>query len=224
MSPHSAWLLVNEIVPRLKSAVPHAVRAVGCEDAEELIQDATVMAAKMLHNVEAAGKSVTAGNIAYYTIQHMKSGRRSTGSSSVDVLHAGTQLNGRSEMISLDEPVMSDESDECLTLHDVLSSDCDDPGAMACRKMDWEAFCKPLSATRKAVLVGMAQGKTLREVGRQRGVSETTTHHHRARLEVTIREFMGDNILKDLAQTPQWKIGLIASRQRSAMRAQRSSK
>ena len=51
-----------------------------CEDAQELIQDATAFAAKLLHNVEQSGKKVTAGNITYYTIQHIKSGTRSTGS------------------------------------------------------------------------------------------------------------------------------------------------
>ena len=59
MSPKAAWLLVNEIIPRLKNTVPNAVNSVGCEDAEELIQDATVTAAKLLTSVEWAGKTVT---------------------------------------------------------------------------------------------------------------------------------------------------------------------
>ncbi len=65
MSPEAGFVLMNEIVPRLKSAIPHAVCLVGCEDAQELIQDATAFAAKLLHNAEAAGKKVTAGNIVY---------------------------------------------------------------------------------------------------------------------------------------------------------------
>ncbi len=77
MSPRSAWLLQEEIVPRLKSAVPQTVSFIGSEDAEELVQDSIAMAAKLLHNVDKAHKRVTPGNIAYYTIQHMKSGRRS---------------------------------------------------------------------------------------------------------------------------------------------------
>jgi hypothetical protein len=77
--------LQEEIVPRLRSAIPRNVNQIGSEDAEELIQDAIVMAAKLLDNAERANKTVTPGNIAYYTILHMKSGRRSCGSSYSDV-------------------------------------------------------------------------------------------------------------------------------------------
>ena len=94
MSPQAGWILQEEVVPRLRSAIPRVANQVGAEDAEELVQDATAFAAKMMHNVELAGKQVTPGNIAYYTIQHVKSGRRSTGSSVVDVMASHTQLNG----------------------------------------------------------------------------------------------------------------------------------
>jgi len=63
MSPQAGWILQEEIVPRLRSAIPRTVSCVGAEDAEELVQDATAIAAKMLHNVKAAGKKVTPGNI-----------------------------------------------------------------------------------------------------------------------------------------------------------------
>jgi len=62
MSPQAGWLLQQEIVPRLKSAIPVAVICVGCEDAAELVQDATAFAAKLLHSVDKAGKKVTPGN------------------------------------------------------------------------------------------------------------------------------------------------------------------
>jgi len=50
------------------------------------------MAAKLLDRTERQNKTVTPGNIAYFTILHIKSGRRSTGSSMVDVMGTGTQL------------------------------------------------------------------------------------------------------------------------------------
>src|ERR1700722_11842198 len=76
MSPQAGFILHEQVVPRLRSAVPHAVHCVGCEDAEELVQDGTAMAARMLDSAEKAGKQVTPGNVAYYAIQHLKSGRR----------------------------------------------------------------------------------------------------------------------------------------------------
>ena len=50
-------MLVDEIVPRLKVAIPKAVPHIGCEDHEELIQDATVTAAEMLIRAHAQGKT-----------------------------------------------------------------------------------------------------------------------------------------------------------------------
>ena len=108
MSPHASWILVNEVMPRLHSAIPNAVRCVGSEDHHELIQDGTHMAAKMLVNAEKAKKKVTAGNVAYYTIQHLKSGRRSVGNSCADALATGTQFTGNSSVGSMDEEVAQD--------------------------------------------------------------------------------------------------------------------
>ena len=77
MSPQAEAMLVGEIVPRLKVLIPHSVAQIGHEDYEELVQDSTVMAARMLNSAELRGKKVTAGNIAYYTVLHARTGRRS---------------------------------------------------------------------------------------------------------------------------------------------------
>ena len=141
MSPQAGWILQTEVVPRLRAVIPRTVHCVGAEDPEELVQDATAMAAKMLHNVELAGKHVTPGNIAYYTIQHCKSGRRSTGSSIVDVMGTGTQLNGTSRLHSFNEVVAESEVGfEIFELQDVISRDHEDPATIAARKMDWASF------------------------------------------------------------------------------------
>jgi hypothetical protein len=83
MSPEAGFLLQDQIVPRLQSAIPSAVSFIGSKDAQELVQDGTCMAAKMMHNAELAGKKVTrsaageqgeisAGNIAYFTIVKLR--------------------------------------------------------------------------------------------------------------------------------------------------------
>ena len=101
MSPQAGFILQDQVVPRLQSAIPKVVHCVNSEDHRELIQDSIAMAAKMMHNVEITKKKVTPGNIAYYTIQHLKSGRRSTGSSYADVMGSGTQLKARTRLNSL---------------------------------------------------------------------------------------------------------------------------
>jgi hypothetical protein len=95
MSPQAGTLLLEQIAPRLRSAIPKVVKPVGAEDTEELVQDAIVLAAQMLDAVERNGKTVTPGNIAYYTVLHMKSGRRSQCRSRADTMAQGTQLGKR---------------------------------------------------------------------------------------------------------------------------------
>jgi hypothetical protein len=75
MSPQIGWVLQEEVAPRLKSAIPNAVHGVGSEDAEELVQDALALAARLMDSNEKSGKQVTPGNVAYYTVGHVRSGR-----------------------------------------------------------------------------------------------------------------------------------------------------
>jgi hypothetical protein len=58
MSPEAGWLLVDQLAPRLKSAIPKIVSFIAPEDPEELVQDSIAMAAKMVHNTEQAGEKV----------------------------------------------------------------------------------------------------------------------------------------------------------------------
>jgi len=62
MSPHNGWILQEEVVPRLMASIPYQVNRIGSEDSEELVQDATCIAAKLLDNAEKANKQVTPGN------------------------------------------------------------------------------------------------------------------------------------------------------------------
>ena len=75
MSSHVDNVLIDEIVPRLRHLIPHHVPRVGSEDPEELLQDATLIAVRLLARARVNGKTVTPGNIAYYTLLHLRSGR-----------------------------------------------------------------------------------------------------------------------------------------------------
>ena len=78
MSPQAGWILQEEIAPRIAGAVPRSILCVGAEDSQELVQDGITLAAKMVDRLEQQGRldTVTPGNVAYYTLQHLKSGRR----------------------------------------------------------------------------------------------------------------------------------------------------
>jgi len=239
MSPQAGFLLQTEVLPRLKSAIPIAVSFIGSEDAEELIQDGTLIAAQMIHNAEQAGtklvrnpgagrrgaskvRTISAGNVAFYTIQKLKCGRRSTGSSVVDVYGSGTQINGTTRLTSLDEPTASvDDVGEPLVLHDVLSRDEEDPGTKAARKMDWQTFMASLTARDQAIINCLVEGKPLASLARKRQLNSSTILYHKRRLADAIQDFMGSDILIQIRRKPNWKDGLDATREKMACREER---
>ena len=140
MTANAGVLLCSEIVRRIRSAIPSAAKPIGAEDASELIQDTIAHAAALLHRAEAAGKKVAASTVAYFAVKLTRSGRRSTGSSATDVMQPGTQLAGRSRMVSFDEPLGFDEAGDTITLADVFDNGQDDPATLAARKLDGETF------------------------------------------------------------------------------------
>ena len=214
MSPHASWLLVNEIIPRIASAVPRCVSHVGTEDSEEIVQDASAMAARMLMNAETAGKKVTPGNIAFYTLQHMKSGRRSVGNSNADVLGTATQLNGRSRVVSFDEEMDASEKDDSFTLHHAFTDPSEDPATTAARKMDWETFMAMQDECDRAILRCAAEGEAIGQVSERFNLSSSGIQYRKHRIAIAVREFMGENILAEAGRQPQWKDQLMARRQK----------
>ena len=220
MSPHASWLLVNEIIPRITSAVPRTVKTVGAEDHEELIQDATALAARMLNNVDLKGKKVTRGNIAYYAIQHLKSGRRSVGHSNADVLGSATQLNGRSHVSSFDAPVMEEESDE-FTMDDVFCSEQEDPSIAAARKIDWEEFIGTQDECSRAIVIAIAEGEPVGRLSVKFRLSPSSLQNRKQKLALAVLEFMGVDVLTESTRQPSWRNGIVASREKSACRLAR---
>ncbi len=146
MSSHADTVLIDEIVPRLRHLIPHKVSFVGAEDAEEVLQDATLMAARLLARARANGKQVTPGNIAFYTLLHLRCGRRSHSASASDAMGTRTQIVGNSRVTSLAAPIPFEEQslDEPMTLADVLASDAEDPSETAARNLDWQALVASL--------------------------------------------------------------------------------
>jgi len=237
MSPHAASLLQDQIVPRLQSAIPSHVPFIGSEDAEELVQDGTCIAARMMHNAELAGKKVvqsannrasnkgkevTAGNIAYFVIVKLRNGCRSGGMVTADVYGAGTQINGKTRLTSLEEVVATDEETGGeILLHDVLAADEDDPATKATRKLDWETFMAGLSDRDQAIIQFMAEGESLAHLARTQGFNSSTLSYCKDRLAEAIADFMGPGILVEIQRRPQWKDGIEAGRERMAVRYDR---
>lgn len=176
MSSHVDNVLIDEIVPRLRAMIPRSVSQVGHEDYEELLQDGTLMAARLLQRCREQGKTMMPGNIAHYTLLHLRCGRRSHSAARSDAMGSRTQIMGLSRVTSLAAPIPAEEQslDDPMTLGDVLASDAEDPSETAARNLDWQALVATLDERALAVLHCMADETRLQEVATRHGVGRST--------------------------------------------------
>ena len=225
MSPKAGFILVQDIVPRIRSGVckGRGVKTVGAEDIEELIQDATAHAALLLHRAEESGKQVSAGTIAYYAILHTRSGRRSTGGSRTDVMAPGTQLDGKSCLLSFEEPVGFDpETGEAVALGEMLAGDDVDPSVAAARNIDWEEFLGTHDRRYTTMVVVTVNGKPLRGLKKRFRLSDSGVSGLKHRLAADVREAMGEDVLDEVCRKPRWHGSLAVEHEKVACRAERN--
>jgi hypothetical protein len=215
-------LLLREVQPRLRGAIPNAVPMIGSDDAAELVQDGVVIAVQLHRRARKAGKKVTGGNLAHYALLHLRSGRRSTGYQRNDVHHPAAQLTGRVHLQSLDEPVCQDEhGQETLTLHDCLAAPGDDPATTAARRLDWRSVIGSLDRTTKAVLIALVEGRELTLLVHRLRRSRSALQNDKGRLGRLVREHLGEDILIQVQARPARRNTLDAVQERFACRAER---
>ncbi len=209
MSPENECLLLHDVVPRLRSAIRIAVSHVGSEDDAELLQDGTVMAAKILTNATSKGKKVTAGNVAFYTLQHLKSRRRTVG--------------GRSTVTSLHEEVpMSSETDETVPVSELMSRDEEDPSTKATRKLDWQQFYRTQDRNGRQLLTCIAEGQSPREIADQLRLTQPAVRQQTDQLRTAVKSFFGTGVIAEVCRSPQWFNDLRAVKEHVACRGERS--
>src|ERR1035437_6367075 len=146
MSPHAGEVLTEIIQPMLIAVVPQVVKTTGAEDPAELVQDGMAMAAQAIEMLEKRGKDLMPRSVAYYTIQRLKSGRRSQYAGRMDVMSAAAMLDKRVELTDLDAPAPEEAED--LTFGDMLASDHEDAATLAARAIDW-AMVEPFLTDRE---------------------------------------------------------------------------
>jgi hypothetical protein len=222
MNRKTETLLLQEIAPRLRAAIPKTVPMIGPDDPEELIQDGLAIAAGLHRSAKRSGKKVTAGNIAHYTVLALRSGRRSTGFKTNDALHPAAQLSGHAQVYSLDAPISDGDHGEApLTLHDCLAAEVEDPATTAARRLDWQSLIGSLDRTRKAVLVALAEGRELTLLVRKLRRSRSALQDDKRRLGRLIQDRLGADILIEIQSRPAWTSTIDAVRERLACRAER---
>lgn len=220
MSPSAGQVLIDKIAPRLRSTIPASVIPCGAEDQEELLQDALTIAAQMLHRIEVTcKKGITPGNIAYYVLLYMKSGRRSQSGSRADVMAPATQLDQKSSVQSTEELTGRDpETSEPTTLGDLLATDREDPSTLGARNVDWGEFLGARDARYSVILRGMVEGRTLQEIAGECGLKRFSVYGVRRNLARELREYMGSEAISDAVRVPCWRGNLMAGKEKAACR------
>ena len=224
MSPYAGMLLVNEILPRLRAAIPRAVRPVGAEDHAELIQDAAAIASAALHSAEARGIALMPASIAFYAIQTLRAGRRSGYAGRTDALCPAAQLDGMVTVASLDAPLEgADEDGDDPSLHDLLADRGEDAAMAAGRRIDWDAAMLRLNDRQRAVLLATAEGRGPGEIATQFHVSAPRVCQIRETLGTYITDAWGCNGLNDVSTQPTWMAGMRAAQERRVGRHERAA-
>ena len=218
MSPQAGTVLLEQIAPRLKSAVRY-IKPVGAEDKDELYQDGLCMAAHLLDANERNGKQVPPSSVAYYTILHLKSGRRSHSAARTDVMGSGTQLDGKTCVLSMETEVGWDpEMNEAIRLGEFLACNQDDPSVRAARNLDWDDFTNSHDYRYGVLLTDMAEGKDVLARSKEWGQKYSQVRSMKEKMEMALREHMGPEAVSDAVRRPAWVGDLHAERERSACR------
>jgi hypothetical protein len=110
---------------------------------------------------------------------------------------------------------------EIYYLHDVLSTDTDDPSLVAARRMDWEDFCADLPARERAVIEFLLAGKSGSAIARKLKTTDSKIQVINRHLARALIEFMGPEILQEIQRLPAWKNSINASRERLACKHER---
>jgi hypothetical protein len=218
-------MLVEEVVPRLRNAA-RTIPKIGHEDDEEIIQDATLMAARMMDSAERAGHPVTAGNVSYYAAKAARSGRRSYYAGRSDVLSPGCQIDGKARHEWLDDEIemnmnMDMEFGDVGTLHDVIAppgyqGQEPDPSEEAARNLDWESFLASHPPRHRIAILVLVEGGTMREAGKRCGLKDSAALLLKRRIAADLIEFFGEDVIRRLLDgvRPGWESDLRAVRDR----------
>ena len=144
LTQEACEVLLGTIHPILSATVYKTVRPLPGETYEELIQDGLGDAAKSLESLERRGKPLMGNSVAYYTLQHLKNGRRMLDSGCADVYSCMRRATTADDIMSFDAELEFGD-DETLTLADMLADHRPDPSEEVARKLDWDSLMKHLT-------------------------------------------------------------------------------
>ena len=217
MSPTAQKLFMQEIYPIITASIAHgAVKPVGCEDREELVQDCLASAAQMLTACERSGKPLICKSTAYYALQRTKSGRRSTSANRTDALAPTTILDGNCTIVLMDAPVgIEDVDGGQLTLGAMLAYHGDGPDTIAGRNIDWAGYMTDLDPRDTDIIRHTIIGRADTELARKFQISPPRITQRKRKIGRILFKKSDGNVMRDAQAKPMWEGNLRALRERT---------
>ena len=152
----------------------------------------------------------------------MKSGRRSQSANRTDVLSPGTMLDGKSVALSLEEAVgLCSETGETMALGDLLAGTHEDPASAAARNLDWAEFLEGHDGCYAAMVRCAATGQPMNRLGGKPGASNSALSSRKRQLAGDLREYMGEEVLREVCQRPRWQADVEGEQERMRCRHER---
>lgn len=105
-----------------------------------MVQDSIAVAAHLLHRAENRESEVTPGIIVHCTVIYMKSGWRSQSRSDSDAMASVAQMECGSRLLSFEERILDPETEESVSLEELLSIGSEERPASLVRHRAWEQF------------------------------------------------------------------------------------
>jgi predicted trehalose synthase len=137
-------------------------------------------------------------------------------------MHPGTQIHGRSSLVSLDAPLTSEAGGEdIMCLHEALASRSEDPSMAATRRLDWASLVDSLDGNAREVLGCLVIGEDLTSLKPKLCRSRSAIQTDKERLARMVREYLGTDILVQVQEQPRWKDNVETSRAKLACRYER---
>jgi hypothetical protein len=212
-------MLLREVRPIIAASLARgAVKTVGAEDLMLPDGPGHAQAANMIEAAEKAGKTVSASSVVYYTLQSLRSGRRFGCASRTDAMSVAAQLDGRSTLVSMDEPldVFNENDDEEFNLHQCLASTGEDPAQASARELDWDATVAAFDVGEKSLLLETAAGTPGIDLAFRYHVTPARVTQRKRSLGETLKSAMGPDVLAECAREPVWEGYMRAYREKRA--------
>ena len=216
LTAEGAKFLMDEVHPILKVAVPRCVRPLPGETVGDLIADAIGSAVKSIVSLENRGKPLPARSISYYSIQHLKVGRRMLDCGVADV-YASPRRRANDDITSFDE-VFEFLDGESHTIEDLIPDPHPDPSEEVGRRLAWDDLMGCLTCQQRKVLRDVAEGRRLVDTAKELGVSPPRITKIKREIGEKVKLVMGSDILDEVASESRWASDLRCQRERKASR------